>query len=257
MFHSIRWRITILYVLLILTTMLGLGLYLSNFLRQTYLNDLEAQLATEAHIVGDILQPILQTEGIDASRIDSVAKTWGRTLNARLTIIAPVGRVLGESDEDYRQMDNHRDRPEVIAALADGQGSSVRFSRTVGYDMLYTAIVQGEGESKVIVRVAVPLDQVQANIARLQRILFSATLLATLLAAILAAWIASRTSRPVQELEEAVRQMADGQPIHLPGVTGADEIGQLAQSFNSMSILLRQQIRLCKANASCRLCWKR
>jgi hypothetical protein len=48
LFHSIRWRITALYVLLILATMLGLGAYLSNFVRRSYLDDLEAQLTTAA-----------------------------------------------------------------------------------------------------------------------------------------------------------------------------------------------------------------
>ena len=36
-------------------------------------------------------------------------------------------------------MDNHSDRTEVIQALADGQGKSIRYSNTTGYEMLYYA----------------------------------------------------------------------------------------------------------------------
>jgi two-component system phosphate regulon sensor histidine kinase PhoR len=50
MFHSIRWRIAFPYVSLILVTMLALGLYISSFVRQTYLNDLESKLANIASI---------------------------------------------------------------------------------------------------------------------------------------------------------------------------------------------------------------
>jgi len=51
MFRSFRWRIAIPYGLLILLTMLGLGIYLSNFIRQIYLNEIETQLANEANLM--------------------------------------------------------------------------------------------------------------------------------------------------------------------------------------------------------------
>ena len=44
MFHSIRWRIALPYTLLILLTMIGVSLYVTNFIRQTYLRDLETEL---------------------------------------------------------------------------------------------------------------------------------------------------------------------------------------------------------------------
>ena len=63
MFRSIRWRIILPYIGLILVTMLALGFYLSNFVRQTYLNDLESKLATEAHMIGDVITPDLESAG--------------------------------------------------------------------------------------------------------------------------------------------------------------------------------------------------
>ena len=64
MFHSIRWRIAILYAVLILVTMLGLGIYLSNFLRQTYMDDLKSKQSTEARMVGEIIKPLLEVRCI-------------------------------------------------------------------------------------------------------------------------------------------------------------------------------------------------
>jgi two-component system phosphate regulon sensor histidine kinase PhoR len=93
------------------------------------------------------------------------------------------------------------------------------------------------------VRVAVPLNQVQANINHLQRIIFGATLLVTILAIFLGVWIAGRTSRPVRELTEAVRQMTAGEISNQPVVKTADEVGQLTQAFNHMSIQLREKIQ--------------
>ena len=118
MFRSIRWRITILYGLLIIVTMGGLSLYLSNFIRQTYQDNLKSQLATEAHMVGEVIQPLFTGVAANSDAIDQAAKKWAKTLGARVTVIAPDGVVLGESEQDRTQMANHSDRPEVIAAQA-------------------------------------------------------------------------------------------------------------------------------------------
>ena len=131
MFRSIRWRIALPYIGLILVTMLALGVYLSNFVRQTYINDLESKLADEARMVGDIITPDLETVSTTPN-LDPQAKRWASILNARVTIIAPNGTVWGESDEDRALMTNHSDRPEVIQALAIGEGSSIRRSQTLG-----------------------------------------------------------------------------------------------------------------------------
>jgi two-component system phosphate regulon sensor histidine kinase PhoR len=244
MFHSIRWRIAILYVVLIMVTMLGLGIYLSNFIRQTYIDDLISKQATEARMVGEIIKPLLVDIDIKDNQLDLAAKKWAKILFARVTIISPDGVVLGESDEDRTQMANHSDRPEFIAALARGEGSSIRYSQTVKYDMLYTAINQ---DAQVIVRVAVPLNQVQAKIARLQRILFTATAVGMVLAILLATWIASRTSRPVRELTEAVRHMTIGETSRPPEVKTVDEVGQLTLAFNQMSVRLHEQLQSLEA----------
>lgn len=242
MFRSIRWRIALSYATLILAAMLLLGIYLSHFIQQTYQHNLEMQLATEARMIGEILQEDLQPGSVNTSYLDAEARHWKQTLDARVTLIALDGLVVGESDEDRSQMSNHADRPEVIQALQVGQGSSVRFSHTVGYDMLYTAVLFPGVEAPVaFVRLAMPLTRVQANVRQLQTIILSATLVVTLLAVLLAAWISGRTSRPIRHLTRAIRQMAAGEQTGHPIDATGDEVAQLTASFNLMTTRLNEQ----------------
>src|SRR4030042_5183678 len=211
MFRSTRWRIFLPYVGLILVTMLGLGLYLSSFVRQTYLNDQESKLATEARMIGDVITPDLESVG-STPDLDLQARHWAALLNARVTIIAPDGTVWGESEEDRALMTNHSDRPEVIQAIKNGEGSSTRFSQTLGLSMMYTAVtVTNNNKTLALVRVALPLQAVSANVANLQRILVAVTLLVPGLALMLAILIAGRITRPVRELTQSARRM---DPIH-------------------------------------------
>jgi two-component system phosphate regulon sensor histidine kinase PhoR len=242
MFHSIRWRIIIPYVSLIVLAMLGLGIYLSHFVRQTYLNDLESKLAAEARAIGVEITPELIS--INSSpNLDMQAKDWANVFTARVTIIALDGTVWGESTEDRLQMDNHSNRQEVIQALATGEGSSIRHSLTVGVDMMYTAVTVAKNNQLLgIVRVALPLQAVNANVIELQSILIVATIVATVLAILITTLIAGRISQPVRELTQSAWQLAAVSPDDQPILPRKDEITQLTQVFNIMSTRLSGKI---------------
>ena len=242
MFRSLRWRIVFPYVVLILLTMLGLGIYLSNFVHQAYIADLQSKLTDEARMVGDVIKPDLEL-GLPSPNLDTQAKHWASVLEARVTIIAPDGTVWGESHEDRSQMSNHSDRPEVIQALANGVGNSMRFSQTLGVEMMYSAVAVEQGSQVLaLVRVALPLSNVATDIASLQRVLIAATLLATILALLLAILIAGRISSPIRQLTQSVLQLAPRKIVELPIPPEKDEISQLAQTFNTMSVRLNDQI---------------
>jgi two-component system phosphate regulon sensor histidine kinase PhoR len=242
MFRNIRWRTAIPYVILILLAMASLVVYLSDLVREAHLADLEAQLTAEARLIGDALASS-PAWGEPDGDLDLLARHYADLLGARVTIIGADGTVLGESHEDRTQMDNHLYRPEVQQALARGQGSSIRFSETVGYDMMYAAVlVKLEGRVTGFVRVALPLRQIEANVARLRQAVLSAALLAAFGAALLALFIAERTARPVRRLTEVVQRMTEGDlSARLLPITH-DEVGTLTRAFNQMASRLQETI---------------
>lgn len=83
-----------------------------------------------------------------------------------------------------------------------------------------------------------PLLELQQHI---RLIAFSVAGVGILLAISASLWIASRFSRPIEQLAAASREVSSGHwDAHVP-VTSSDEIGQLAESFNSMTSQLVQQ----------------
>ena len=241
MFHSIRWRITWPFVILILAAMIGLGLLLSSFVRQTYLNTLEDKLITENRMVGDVIKPALLRGGQN-NDLDIAAKHWAEIMDARVTIIAVDGTVLGESDEDRTTMTNHLDRPEVAAALATGSGTSTRFSQTVGYQMMYTATALSEGGKDIgIIRIAIPLQQVEDRIRQLQGVLVTTTILITLLAIIFANLISIGISHPIRKLTQDIQHLSTDEYSKRMVHSSSDEIDRLSYAFNVMSLKIQNQ----------------
>ncbi len=243
MFRSIRWRIAIPYVGLIIFVMSGLVIYLSDLVRDIHLANLEDQLTSMARMVGERMTDPL-TRSNPGAAFDAEARHYAALVGARVTLIGMDGVVLGESHQDRAKMDNHLYRPEVQQALIEGYGIIARFSRTMGYEMMYVAlpIVADDGREVGIARVALPLSQVEESVVHLRRAILSAALLAALVATVLAIYIAERTTRPVHRLTTVVQQMAQGDlGMRLLPVTH-DEVGVLTRAFNEMSDRLRGTI---------------
>jgi len=242
MFYRIRWRIGIPLILLILAMMLVLGIYISSFIQNSYIAELETRLRNEASLISDTLKPQWENNPNNQS-IEALAKHLSVITDARVTIISADGTVLGESEEDPTKMDNHSTRPEILQAKSNGWGSSTRFSATLGYDMLYVAVPVNQGDQLLgFVRLSLPLQQVDESIRHIQLTIVLATLTTSLLVVILAIWIASRTTRPLSDLIRAANQMAAGRLESRLIPTTHDEIGNLTNTFNEMATQLNAQI---------------
>ncbi|MFN2236693.1 MAG: hypothetical protein ACK2U1_20880, partial [Anaerolineales bacterium] len=120
MFRSILWRIATPYIILSLIIMLILGLIVSNIVRQDHIEHLEYSLQTQATLISDSIEYFIETDQLNEKNPDQLAKHWSELTGSRVTLIDKDGMVIGESDDDFTQMDNHINRPEIQEALNKG-----------------------------------------------------------------------------------------------------------------------------------------
>jgi two-component system phosphate regulon sensor histidine kinase PhoR len=239
MSRSIYWKITIPFILLFVAGMGILGFYLADTTRNTEINHLENQLANEAVLVAEISAPAF-ADPIKQSDIDSIAKTTGNEIQARVTLIAKDGTVLGDTEHDPLTMENHAMRPEVAAALSSGTGQSIRYSATLHESMLYVAVpIIEQGQVMGVARIALPLTTVQSSINSSVAIVVSVIAIVAIMVVVAAALIASLITRPVRQITEAAEGIAAGKLDQQISVRTSDEIGRLGRAFNEMSLNLK------------------
>jgi two-component system phosphate regulon sensor histidine kinase PhoR len=242
MFRSIQWRIAIPITILILASMGILGYCLASFARDTQIDNLRSQLEAEARLTAEASQPrFLDPEQRNA--LDNLAKNLGREIDARVTIIASDGTVLGDSEEDPLTMENHSTRPEVIDALALGVGESTRYSTTLGQRMMYVAVpITGQGEVVGVARVALSLAAVETAVSRVVRTIIIAMAIAASLVILATTLITRSISQPIKQVTKAAQRIASGKLDQKIPVPTSDESGQLAQAFNEMSLSLKEMV---------------
>ena len=236
MFKSIQWRIAIPLIILILVSTGITGGYLINYVRSSQIDNLRFRLEEEARITAEAGLPLL----IQGSNTDVLAKRLGQEIEARVTIIAPDGKVLGDSQENSSMMENHASRPEVKDALTSGLGESTRYSTTLGEKMMYVAVpISNQGMILGLARVALPLTTIEKSVNHLTITIGLTMVVIAFLTMLAAGVIARRTTRPIRQLTKATKQITAGQLGQKIVVQTGDEVGQLGIAFNEMSLSLK------------------
>ena len=181
------------------------------------------------------------------SQIDSYSAASG----SRITIIARDGKVIVDSDiamDNLESLDNHSNRPEVIAAFNNGSGSSKRFSNSIQKDMLYFALLDNTFEVERVIRISVTNEYLDRSLASLENSM-TLIIVVALIVAILASVLAGNYIREsFIDLERAASDMSDGsykkKDLESLPVKRRDEIGSMARNISTISTNLKNQISL-------------
>ncbi len=109
----------------------------------------------------------------------------------------------------------------------------------------------GAGGERPLLAILLVGNSRRTYVGLVRRIQSAALLVGSLgivVAVLVSSWAAARVTRPVGELAHAAQEVAAGNWYVRVDVTGADELGQLADSFNRMTTeLLAQRERLVQA----------
>ena len=202
---------------------------------------IQGRLLNDALLIADLLGHSTVT-GVAA--LDAEADRLGKFIEGRVTLVAPDGRVVGDSTQDVpalAALENHGSRPEIVQARESGRGVTRRYSTTIDTDMLYVA-VRARHPSVGFVRLALPLTDIDEQLAAIRRLTLLA-LAAAVPVALLAAWIFSAAiARRVAAIAGVAQRYSEGdftQPSH---DYGSDELGTVARVLDSSVQELAQRL---------------
>jgi two-component system phosphate regulon sensor histidine kinase PhoR len=222
--------------------MVAINLFLSYYVRETYLASLRIHLLNETRIVANEAVRLWRTTSTPLAWPDLAAR-YSVLLNGRLTLVLPDGTVIGESYPITGSIENHANRPEVIQALAGQEATEARYSDTLKEQMLYSAVpIWDEGEVIGVTRLAVSLANVDNNVATIGSTILIAGFITTGITIILAILLTGYTTGPLRRLTQRVLQMGGTGVIDPLELRGLDEVGQLEHAFNRMANQLHSQI---------------
>ncbi len=152
------------------------------------------QVFSDLKLYTNVLRQSKLVDELKDTKSDSIALK-----DIRVTIIKEDGQVLYDSISNPEEMENHINRPEVSNARSNREGTSVRKSDTVGYNMYYYAVRLKDG---IILRVAREASSISSLFYELIPLLTLVAMLIFLLCYGVAKILTRKIIKPIETMAE-------------------------------------------------------
>ena len=233
--NRLLYRILAGYVALILFTAIVMGLMYARQIKTELIDGIKNDLIAQARIsallgTGDIERKLSNLADISRSRV---------------TLIDASGRVKADSEKDLAEMDSHLNRSEIQEARIKGQGEAIRYSRTLGVDMLYIAFPVTEGsEVTGYIRFARPLFEVRKSIDQQYTYIYKCLLIAIIPSFVIAFLLVRRFISPIEKVISYTHKVSGGESLGTLLVEANDDVGQLEKDINRMVLEHQERVRV-------------
>lgn len=235
------WRLLPAFLLITTVSLIAIGWDMSRFSGDFHLRHVSDGLEARARLISEEATALLLEGDIDKAA--ERCRTLSQYAAARVTLIRRDGLVIGDSETNPFEMENHADREEIITALAGKTGMKTRYSNTLKMPMRYVAIpLKCEGEIVGVARLALSVSFLNNAVRDIQRRIALGGIVIALATAVFSLVLSRRLSRPIETINRGAERFAAGdlsRPIPVPD---APEFAALAQALNDMAAQLDERI---------------
>lgn len=271
MFKSIRWKFILVYFLLVFIAMVIVGVFI---LEKFETQQLEYRTDQMYKQIEGIIHTASYLKKSDLTmyedEIQETINNWNIDVSNTLYIIAgdQPKKIIASSHRDYKSIIGknaysfEKINPSLILEAYDKDTTSldpdlidqaydekivnldiVDPNSDIVFKHMAYPIIDDVGRIKGIVYMTSNLDDIYTTLDGSKRILINATGLALLITVILGFFIASSITDPIRDVTEKAEKMAKGDFDQYVEVKSDDEIGQLANMFNYLTLRLKGSIQ--------------
>ncbi len=242
--RKLLWQIFPSFLVIILVALAFETWYSTRFFKDFFIENSEKELTTQALLLQHKFSGILNTDPSRIHHMDELCKRIGNTVNTRVTIILPSGKVVGDSFGRIETMENHTGRPEIQRALGGHKGVSVRYSATLDKNMMYIALpLLNRERVQAVVRTAVSVSSIDSSIHTVQNRLLLSLIPIVIAAGLAGLYVGRRIARPVEEMKKGAQEFARGNLKNRLDIPDSEELAELARAMNTMAEKLDEKIK--------------
>ncbi|NLB18854.1 MAG: cell wall metabolism sensor histidine kinase WalK [Syntrophomonadaceae bacterium] len=241
MINTFKWRLTLSYMALILLFILLGGFLGIRYYDELYAENLSQSMLAEVKLAAEILKDYDFSQ--PQKEITALTEQIGGDIGGRVTLVAPDGTVMADSQENIAQMSNHKSFPEIREALRGDPYTVRRVDPVSETDTMYVATpVMSDDQVQGVIRLAVPPTGVKNLIKQLWWVILFTVIPAGVIALMVSLKYVNRMTGPLSDMTQVARSMAEGNLKRRVLYKRDDEIGILASAMNTMASRLDEKI---------------
>lgn len=244
-----QWKLVLIITLLILLSMQFIGAYFIQNLKNYYMDNFNESLHTQAEILSFNLKSYMNMEqyrGREALQLQDIENLIDNLPTVKAVEVQVIGRdgiVMATSSQDKWILGQKNNQNEVYRALSGIKEETIRVASYSGERLKILAVPIKEGAAVIgALLLYASMEDVYGTIQQISRIYYTGTAIALGLSAIVGIVLTRTITSPIQAVTKQATAMAEGNFQQRVAVKSEDEIGQLGNAFNHLSMRLDEAI---------------
>ncbi|TAK28340.1 MAG: HAMP domain-containing protein [Chloroflexota bacterium] len=241
MLSSLRGRVTVAFLLLIIVCLVLLSTDLLFFVRDQYQTSLRSDLRALATLAASQLESSASADG-PPSDVNSAVARLAQQTGRGIVVVDQRGQVVARSGLQPDARTDLGAQPEIAQALTSAEDERAVVGTGEGW-MRAAAPLRTQGQTVGALEIVAPLDP-PAALRNAILVILVGLLLSGLLAVAVAALVVGPTSRAIKEMTRYARTLAQGDLDQTVTVSSPDEVGALGTALAEMAARLKETIVL-------------
>lgn len=245
-FKSIHFKIPVIFILTLLISLQIVGAYFIRSLETEMLTSFDDQVTSQTTFIIDNIQSVMEDEDLNEdekeTQVNSILRRFNNDSVLEIQLFDSNGFLLATSNPTSQAYIGQRTVDEDIEETLY---TGIR-SETSGYDSnqeirikkFVTPIFStaSSGAMIGILNVTANLETIYSQIQNIISLFLIASGISLVFTTVLAMLISSQIINPLQKMRDQTKQIAEGNYSTTLDINSEDEIGQLAESINYLSV---------------------
>ena len=256
MFASIKWKFIVVYFLLVFIAMVIVGIFIIGRLETQQVSNITNTMEQHIETIIGSSSYLSEEDWMSVQEeIQATLNDWRLGSNEILYVIyddsdnipTVIASTSKQSEKDVGQNAlSYKFDPTLIIRAYEGEkasGTLEEANEKINIRHLAYPVFTGVGKVKGVIYMTSDLQNIYATVNESKKILTNATMIALLITVVLGFLIASSITEPIRDVTKKAEEMAMGDFDQFVEVKSDDEIGQLANMFNYLTLKLKDTIQ--------------
>ena len=247
-FQSIHFKIALVFALLLLITFQIVGAVFVQRLKSDNIKTFKQRVELSTYVDNSLIASLNSSDTKSANqKISKVLEDVNNESISEIQVVDVKGTIRGDSDVNNRSLVGQKTTDSEIKQVIYNSRSFTKTTYDKGDNRRYyisiTPLLSVSGNTNTVVGavyVKANMETVYDSINSVVVIFATASLIATAIGMALAIVISRAITRPIDEMKQQTTRIARGDYSGQVRVYGQDELGQLAQAVNNLSIKVEE-----------------
>lgn len=242
-FNSINTKLAIVFMLMLLATIEVIGAYFTRQLEQSSIENFQESIQMPPIVTNQLAEQLAHENKNTNERLNRIISDYNNSTISEIIVVDNKDIIRAVSNLNDKSRIGQRVNNNMVKQVTSTSRQDTRVVNDHGnYMVQVTPLTSGASSTNNVgaIYVRASMQGVFSDLRNTSLAFLFASLIAAVLGAILSLVISRAITRPIEEMQTQALNIADGDYSSQVKIYSNDELGQLGQAFNTLSVRIER-----------------